>query len=91
MTNSMDGWDPRRNGIDTVALRRPVADPYTQIAAGLDQVVMLTRATLLSGQWPVDKMRPLMADMQTARLGVDHSDARRRTGRKSLVGCADLE
>ena len=54
-------------------------------------IVMLTRATLLSGQWPVDKMRPLMADMQTARLGVDHSDARRRTGRKSLVGCADLE
>jgi hypothetical protein len=28
MTNSMDGWDPRRNGIDTVALRRPVADPW---------------------------------------------------------------
>ena len=71
--------------------RCPVNHPYTQIAAGLDQVVMLTRATLLSGQWPVDKMRPLMADMQTARLGVDHSDARRRTGRKSLVGCADLE
>jgi hypothetical protein len=45
----------------------------------------------LSGQWSVDNMRPLMADMQTARLGVDHSDARRRTGRKSLVGCADLE
>jgi hypothetical protein len=71
--------------------RVPLKDPQTHIAAGLDQVVMLTRATLLSGQWPVDKMRPLMADMQTARLGVDHSDARRRTGRKSLVGCADLE
>jgi len=48
----------------------------------------------LSGRWPVDNMRPLMADMQTASLGVDHYDARRRacrTGRKSLVGCADLE
>jgi len=39
-------------------------------------------------------MRPLMADMQTASLGVDQNDVRRRacrTGRKSLVGCADLE
>ena len=51
------------------------------------------RANLIRS-WPVDNMRPLMADMQTASLGVDQNDVRRRacrTGRKSLVGCADLE
>jgi hypothetical protein len=31
---------------------------------------------LSGGRWPVDNIRPLMADMQAANLGVDHYGAR---------------